>query len=247
MTPLDHLKSAQAKHIMVFLVAGKRPWNRDTWAEVAHALPEHRWEFVDGSGGNAQLAEAADRESPAAVFFLSWPWKVPAEFVARHRCVNFHAAPLPFGRGGSIVQHLILSGWPTTTLVAHRMVAEIDAGPILLAREVSLDGSAEQVYMRIDRVAAKMIAEIVRTSPAERPQEGEMRRFPRRTPDQSDIRTAAPSLDAAHDFIRMLDAEGYPPAFLDLGPLRLTFRRAARYRGRVEADVTIRVREEAGP
>ena len=227
-----------------YLIAGNRPWNRETCREVAHALPEHRWEFVDGSGGNDQIMAATEALKPEAVLFLFWSWKLPADFVGRCRCINFHPAPLPFGRGSSIVQHFILAGLATTTLIAHRMVADIDAGPILLSREVSLAGSAEEIYMRIDHGAARMIEEIVRTNPPEVPQAGVPVRFKRRRPEQSALTEAAPSLDGVYDFIRMLDAEGYPPAFLDMGPLRLTFRRAGRYRGRVEADVTIRVREE---
>ncbi len=37
----------------------------------------------------------------------------------------------------------------------------------------------------------------------------------------------------------MLDADGYPRAFLDHGGFRYTFARAALYDGRIVADVTI--------
>jgi methionyl-tRNA formyltransferase len=47
------------------------------------------------------------------------------------------------------------------------------------------------------------------------------------------------NLQALHDFIRMLDAEGYPHAFLEHNGFRYTFRRAALYEGRIVADVTI--------
>ncbi len=42
-----------------------------------------------------------------------------------------------------------------------------------------------------------------------------------------------------HDFIRMLDAEGYPRAFLQHSGFRFEFSRSALYDGRVVADVTI--------
>jgi methionyl-tRNA formyltransferase len=42
-----------------------------------------------------------------------------------------------------------------------------------------------------------------------------------------------------HDFIRMLDADGYPHAFLEYGKFRLEFSRSALYEGRVVADVRI--------
>jgi hypothetical protein len=41
----------------------------------------------------------------------------------------------------------------------------------------------------------------------------------------------------------MLDADGYPRAFLRHGPLRLELRGATRYADRVEATVTITVEE----
>lgn len=42
-----------------------------------------------------------------------------------------------------------------------------------------------------------------------------------------------------YDFIRMLDAEGYPNAFLECGPYRIEFCRPALRRGEIEADVKI--------
>jgi methionyl-tRNA formyltransferase len=52
------------------------------------------------------------------------------------------------------------------------------------------------------------------------------------------------NLEALYDFIRMLDAEGYPKAFIVWHGFRLEFSRAALYNGRVEADVTITKCEE---
>ena len=67
--------------------------------------------------------------------------------------------------------------------------------------------------------------------------------FKRRTPEMSDLRDAA-SLDDAYDLIRMLDADGYPRAFLDVGPLRIEFSRAARKAGGIAADAKITLREK---
>jgi methionyl-tRNA formyltransferase len=51
-------------------------------------------------------------------------------------------------------------------------------------------------------------------------------------------------LDTLYDRIRMLDAQGYPPAFLDAGPFRFTFSRATRRCESVVADIQITLREE---
>jgi methionyl-tRNA formyltransferase len=69
-------------------------------------------------------------------------------------------------------------------------------------------------------------------------QEGEPVFFQRRKPADGDL-AAATSLESVHDLIRMLDGEGYPPAFLKIGRLRLEFTRAGRRLDLVLADVRI--------
>ena len=67
--------------------------------------------------------------------------------------------------------------------------------------------------------------------------------FRRRKPEESQI-AELDSLDQLHDFIRMLDAEGYPRAFLSHAGYRFEFSRSALYDGRIVADVNITL--EAG-
>ena len=69
-------------------------------------------------------------------------------------------------------------------------------------------------------------------------QSGPVTIFKRRKPEESLIPTT-PSLNRLHDFIRMLDGEGYPPAFIEHGGYRYEFSQAALYDGRIQADVKI--------
>lgn len=87
-----------------------------------------------------------------------------------------------------------------------------------------------------------MIAEIDRLNPEPRDQEGAPTMFKRRLPEDSAI-PEAPDLESLYDFIRMLDARGYPRAFINLGSLRIEFSRAVRYADSVVADVRILERE----
>jgi methionyl-tRNA formyltransferase len=145
---------------------------------------------------------------------------------------------VPFGRGGSPLQNLIVRGHRETTLTALRMTDQIDAGPVYLKRPLSLEGAAEEIYIRATRLSLEMAEEITRLEPIPVPQKGTPVHFERRTPEQSRIHQPA-TLDELHDFIRMLDADDYPRAFLECDGYRYTFRRAARYDGRIEADVCI--------
>lgn len=108
--------------------------------------------------------------------------------------------------------------------------------------DLSLHGSAEEMFLRADRIIEEMIIEILETRPEPSPQFGEIVSLCRRTPDDRAL-TEATTLDQVFDRIRMLDAEDYPPGFLDVGPFRLSFRRAARRSRPVLADVEISLRE----
>jgi methionyl-tRNA formyltransferase len=89
-----------------------------------------------------------------------------------------------------------------------------------------------------------MIEDIVRKEMTPVAQKGKAVHFKRRTPPESEVRNPA-SLEELYDFIRMLDAEGYPRAFLHQSGMRFEFSRPALYDGRIVADVTI-TRADAG-
>jgi methionyl-tRNA formyltransferase len=218
-----------------YIVVGSKPWNRRVFEETL-ARRRGRWTFI---GDRAELTAARVRElQPRYIFFLHWSWKVPDEIVNDFECVCFHMTDVPYGRGGSPLQNLIVRGHRETRLTALRMTEEFDAGPVYLKRPLSLEGSAEEILIRASDLSAAMIGELVRRRPAPRPQRGRVTVFRRRRPEESAI-VAPASLTALHDFIRMLDAEGYPRAFLEHGGFRFEFSRAALKDGRIVADVSI--------
>jgi methionyl-tRNA formyltransferase len=67
---------------------------------------------------------------------------------------------------------------------------------------------------------------------------GEAVIFKRRTPRESRI-PELPTIQALYDFIRMLDAEGYPRAFVEHSGFCYEFSRPAYYDGKIIADVVI--------
>lgn len=219
----------------VYVVAGTKSWHRRAFDDQLSKLPGH-WHFV---AGRAELtAERLAEWRPRYVFFLHWSWLVPAAIVEGYECVCFHMTDVPYGRGGSPLQNLIARGHRQTMLTALRMVPDLDAGPVYLKAPLSLEGTAEEIYLRATELSVEMIAHLVRDHPVPVPQAGEVVTFARRRPEQSRLPETA-SLAAAHDAIRMVDAEGYPRAFLEYGGLRFEFSRAIRYADRLVADVTI--------
>jgi len=182
--------------------------------------------------------------SPHYIFVLHWSWKVPAQIVNQFECVCFHMTDVPFGRGGSPLQNLVVRGHRETRLTALRMTEEFDAGPVYMKSPLSLAGGAEEIYLRAGHLSAKMIEEIVGEEMKPVAQKGKAVNFKRREPAESEVRNPA-SLEQLYDFIRMLDADGYPHAFLEHSGMRFEFSRAALYDGRIVADVKITCLEEA--
>jgi methionyl-tRNA formyltransferase len=224
-----------------YLVLGCKAWNRRIFDEMLQQLPG-RWHYV---GSPAEFSSGlVDEISPRYIFFLHWSWKVPDDIVGHYECVCFHMTDVPYGRGGSPLQNLIVSGHRQTRLTALRMSREFDAGPVYMKQPLSLEGGAEEIYWRSARLSAEMIQRIIQREPKPVEQRGTVVNFKRRKPEESEVGAAA-SLEDLHDFIRMLDAEGYPRAFLKQAGFRFELSRPALYDGRIIADVKI-TRDDKG-
>ena len=155
------------------------------------------------------------------VFFPHWSWPVSSYILKHFECVAFHMTDLPYGRGGSPLQNLIVRGHKDTQMSAFRMTEELDAGPIYLKRPMSLEGRAQDIYERVADLIYDMIAEIIEGEPEPVPQSGPVTVFDRRTARDSRLDQNASPL-ATYNHIRMLDAETYPKAFLNQGRLEFT-------------------------
>jgi methionyl-tRNA formyltransferase len=175
---------------------------------------------------------------PHFVFFPHWSWKIPAEIYEEFECVIFHMTDLPYGRGGSPLQNLIVRGISETQLTALRCVAALDAGPVYMKRPLSLLGTAEEILLRASKLTEEMIESIMREQPIAQPQLGKPTIFHRRTPQDGDLAQLS-ELEKVFDYIRMLDADGYPSAFLETEHFKLEFSRASFKLDSVIADVKI--------
>jgi len=182
--------------------------------------------------------EILEKLSPDFIFFIHWAYKIPKEIHEKYACVVFHMTDLPFGRGGSPLQNLIVRGFSQTKISAIKVVDDLDAGDIYFKKDLSLWGTADEIFLRADTLIETMIKEIIEKKPIPIPQEGTVTTFVRRTPRESDIR-ALTSLEQVYDFIRMLDGEGYPHAFVETETLRFEFSRASIKSNEIIADVRI--------
>jgi len=218
-----------------FIVASSKPWHRQTFDSVSQKQPG-KWCYVST---REELASSLEQVTPRYIFFLHWNWLVPSSILESHECVCFHMTDVPYGRGGSPLQNLILDGKTTTMVTALRMVEEMDAGPVYIKRPMDLNGRAEEIYLRAGKICWQMIDWIIDENPSPAPQIGEVTCFRRRKPEQSRLPSEGEISDI-YNFIRMLDAPTYPLAFLEHGEFRLEFSHAELEGNEIHAKVSIR-------
>jgi len=208
---------------MSYVIATSRPWYEGMARHLADSTGQEFGLITDP----AELVAAhLDQWSPRYVFLPHWSYRVPADIYERYECVIFHMTDVPYGRGGSPLQNLIVRGHDSTCMSAIRCVEQMDAGPVYMKRALSLAGSAREVFDRAGTLIEEMILEIIRVNPDPVPQVGEPVLFQRRTPRDGNLELAG-TLREAYDYIRMLDADGYPSAFLETPTLRFEFDQAS--------------------
>ncbi len=138
---------------------------------------------IDGAGNRDQGHHFSEQLPPKLryVFFLNWSWIVPKEVLDAYECVNFHCTALPFGRGGGPIENMIKLGMTDTVMTAHRMVEEIDAGPIYArnAMPISLAGTKDEILARFVEPVSGMVQWIIDNEPETYPQIGDVVEFKR--------------------------------------------------------------------
>lgn len=222
------------------IIASSKSWN----IKLPDSLSEetgYKFELISDPA-SITLKHLA-KMAPRYIFFPHWSHRIPVDVCQSFECIIFHMTDLPFGRGGSPLQNLITRGIYQTQISALKCEETMDAGPIYLKQPLSLYGAAEEIYLRASEVIKKMIVDIIKLSLQPAMQVGEPVTFERRKPEQGDLANAE-TLQQIFDLIRMLDAEGYPHAFINIGNLRFEFTRASRKNASVVADVRITLQDQ---
>lgn len=218
-----------------YCIASSKPWNKHLSGRLQQRM-EGEWRQI--SQKEDFTFEALKEYQPDKVFIPHWSYLIPEKIYSNFECIVFHMTDLPYGRGGSPLQNLIKKGHEQTQMSAIKVVEKLDAGDIYMKRPLSLLGTAEEIFIRADKVIEDMIVEIIAEDPEPQPQTGGGVTFARRMPEESTI-TGIEDLQEMFDHIRMLDAKGYPKAFLETEHFRFEFNRASLKTDKIIADVRI--------
>lgn len=207
----------------VFIIASNNKTHEFLFEEISKSYRDDKWIYINDK--NDLSLDNLAKWNPNYIFFPHWSFIIPSKIYDKYECVVFHMTDLPYGRGGSPLQNLIVRGHTETKLSALRVSKGIDTGDIYLKENLSLEGKASDIFIRASKLIGVMISDIIKNKITPKPQQGEIVRFERRTPNQSDIKNLT-SLFKVYDYIRMLDAPGYPKAFLETEHFKFEFNNA---------------------
>jgi methionyl-tRNA formyltransferase len=175
---------------------------------------------------------------PKKIFIPHWSNIIPSEIYLNWECIVFHMTDLPYGRGGSPLQNLILNEKKETFISAIKVEKGIDTGDIYLKAPLNLKGTANEIFRNAANIIHQMIIDIIKNNPIPKIQEGEIIVFKRRTPNESNIEHLE-SISKIYDYIRMLDCVGYPHAFLETQYFKFEFTQADLKNDIIDAHVRI--------
>ena len=205
------------------IIVSEKSWHQSMASDLDARLGRN---FTLINNPESFSLEILQQIQPRYLFFPHWSYRISPAIFNSFECIVFHMTDLPFGRGGTPLQNLISRGFTETKISALKCTKEIDAGPIYLKRSLSLEGTAQEIYERASVIIADMIYEIVKEKITPVEQSGDPVVFERRKPEEGNL-IQSKNIEAAYDLIRMLDADGYPHAFVEVGELIFRFRNAA--------------------
>ena len=205
-----------------YIILSEKKWHKEL-CDHLNSFFKGNWVLINDKD-NLNL-ENLSYIKPNKIFIPHWSYIISSEIIEKYECIIFHMTDLPYGRGGSPMQNLILEGKNDTKITAIKATSELDAGPIYLKKDFSLAGTAEEIFIRGTKIVKNMIIEIIMNNIKPKPQKGKPTYFKRRKPEQSNIEELE-EIEKIYDYIRMLDAEGYPKAFIETKYFKFEFSRA---------------------
>lgn len=220
-----------------YIIVSEKEWHRNLVKELQEISENINWILInvrnDFSFKNLQRLE------PIQIFIPHWSYIIPSEIYNNFECIVFHMTDLPYGRGGSPLQNLIIRGKKETKISALRVEKGLDTGPIYLKKPLSLMGTAQEIFLRAKYIVKEMIIKIIDEQLIPVAQKGEITEFKRRKPENSNLEGIIET-EKLYDQIRMLDCEGYPPAYIESENFRFEFSRASlKSKQEIIADVRI--------
>lgn len=220
---------------MKYVVASSKTWFKKHLKSDQYK----KLQIIEISSKNDLNTKNLKKINPRYIFFPHWSWKINTDIYNNFECIGFHTSPLPFGRGGSPIQNLIVRGVKKSPLCAFKITDTIDGGPIYDSIKVSLDGTIDEIFSRIAVCVEKIIIKICNKKIIPKKQNGRVVLFKRLKYEDNELKSDY-SIKALYDRVRMVDGLDYSKAFINFGKNRIEFTEAKLVKNKLEAKIIIK-------
>ena len=99
-----------------YIILSEKPWHLENFASLKNRFPDHDWILVNDK--DEFILERLEKLNPVKIFIPHWSHIIPSEIFTNFECIVFHMTDLPYGRGGSPLQNLIVRGKKKTKISA---------------------------------------------------------------------------------------------------------------------------------
>tara|TARA_Y100001970_G_scaffold270778_1_gene365122 strand:- start:1661 stop:2338 length:678 start_codon:yes stop_codon:yes gene_type:complete len=174
------------------------------------------------------------------IFLPHWNFILSNKIINNFECIGFHLSPLPYGRGGSPIQNLILRNFKKAPLCSFRITNKIDAGPIFFKNNISLKGNLEAIFNRMVPIIDIHIRKIIKNKNAmPKLQKGLPKYFKRLKYTKNEIKSQI-SINKIYDMIRMVDSDDYKKSYIRKKNIIFEFSGAIKKNNYITATVKIK-------
>ena len=154
--------------------------------------------------------------NPDIILFYGWSWIISETIVNTYKCIMLHPSKLPKYRGGSPIQNQIIDGEIESAVTLFLMNTNLDAGPILFQKMMTLDGHIIDIFSRITKLGYEGTMKLL-ANPivGVKQKDADATYCKRREKSQSEVtldELATKPADYLYNKIRMLE-DPYPNAF----------------------------------
>ena len=197
------------------LCVGYRKWALNIYSKIAKNYKD----------GDVRVIKSYDEYcdsfvrgyNPDYILFYGWSWIVDKDIIGDYKCIMLHPSKLPKYRGGSPIQNQIIRGVNDSAVTLFIMNEEMDSGNIVFQESMSLSGSIDDIFNRIEGLGYKGTMQFL-DDPTDgvKQIEEDATYFKRRTEQQSEItldELKRESAEYLYNKIRML-GDPYPNAFI---------------------------------
>lgn len=177
--------------------------------------------------------------NPPFIFFPHWSYYIPERIYNNFNCVIFHTSHLPYGRGGSPIQNLIMKNFKVTQICALEARKDLDSGKIYCREKISLKGDLDEIFFNISKKILKMIKKISNNKYNLTKQKGKKHTFKRLKKIDSKI-SKLNKIEDIYNKIRSVDDDEYPRAYIQFKCFKVEFSKAKFLNGKLICQSTIK-------